>query len=34
MERDTYLSARRREFGLVDEVVESRPGSSSDPSGG
>ncbi len=35
MERDTYLSAQEaRDFGLVDEVVESRPGSSSDASPG
>ncbi len=35
MERDTYLSAEEaRDFGLVDEVVESRPGSASDSSSG
>ena len=32
LERDTYMSAdEAREFGLVDQVVESRPASSSDP---
>jgi ATP-dependent Clp protease protease subunit len=35
MERDTYLSAEEaRDFGLVDEVVESRPSSSSESSQG
>jgi ATP-dependent Clp protease, protease subunit len=35
MERDTYLTAAEAaEFGLVDEVVESRPGTSSDSSAG
>jgi len=35
MERDTYLSAEEaRDFGLVDEVVESRPTSSSESSQG
>src|SRR5271168_4220434 len=33
MERDTYLSAEEaRDFGLVDEVVDSRPGATSDSS--
>lgn len=35
MERDTYLSASEaRDFGLVDEVVESRPPSASDSASG
>ena len=35
MERDTYLSAEEaREFGLVDEVVDRRPGSSFDSTSG
>ena len=35
MERDTYLSATEaRDFGLVDEVVNSRPGTASDTSAG
>jgi ATP-dependent Clp protease protease subunit len=35
MERDTYLTAiEARDFGLVDEVVESRPGSTADSSPG
>ena len=35
MERDTYLSAEEaRDFGLVDEVVERRPGPASDSSSG
>jgi ATP-dependent Clp protease, protease subunit len=35
MERDTYLTAHEAcEFGLVDEVVESRPGSTADSASG
>jgi ATP-dependent Clp protease, protease subunit len=35
MERDTYLSAEEaRDFGLVDEVVDRRPGTASDASAG
>ena len=35
MERDTYLTAiEAKEFGLVDEVVESRPSAMSDSSAG
>jgi ATP-dependent Clp protease protease subunit len=35
MERDTYLTAdEARDFGLVDEVVDSRPGSTADSASG
>ena len=35
MERDSYLTAMEaRDFGLVDEVVESRPTSAADSSSG
>src|ERR1700709_910 len=35
LERDSYMSAiEAKEFGLVDEVVDSRPGTSSDSSSG
>jgi ATP-dependent Clp protease protease subunit len=35
MERDTYLTAdEARDFGLVDEVVDSRPGSTADSTSG
>ena len=35
LERDSYMSAMEaKEFGIVDEVVESRPGSTADSSSG
>jgi ATP-dependent Clp protease, protease subunit len=35
LERDSYMSAMEaKEFGIVDEVVENRPGTSSDSSSG
>jgi ATP-dependent Clp protease protease subunit len=35
MDRDTYLTAEEaRDFGLVDEVVDSRPGSAADSTSG
>ena len=35
LERDTYMSAiEAKEFGLVDEVVDSRPGPASDSTSG
>ena len=35
LERDSYMSAMEaKEFGIVDEVVESRPGTTSDSSSG
>src|SRR5580692_10953217 len=35
LERDSYMSAMEaKEFGIVDEVVDSRPGTSSDSSSG